>query len=494
MEEPNHVTLARMGPTWRNESPASRLCARDFPEATPLRAFFAWNEARLFHDRRFTVAGDIYELFTRFNGDADAHHICVAHLAISPVILWRWRRHIIVSTARAHAARALVERFGALPAVAAAWQVVECLIASIGSKNVAAHAAVFRAFETLEAVVDIDALAGVRPRRRASATSTSRRNILIIKLSALGDFIQALGPAAAIRRYHASDRTTLLTTRPYVELAKQTGLFDDIAVDRRPKAFNIKRWLELRRLLRAGQFDRVYDLPTSDRSSLYSWLFLPERRPQWSGIAWHCSHPHANLDRYPQHTIDKQAEQLLMAGIYPVPLPACPVTGRDLPFGLEDRRFVLLIPGSSPRHLDKRWPVTQYAELSRRLYAAGYLPVIVGAPDEQHVAAAIRAICPEVVDLLGQTDLITLADLARRAAFTVGNDTGATHVAAACGNPVVVLFSRASEPSRCAPRGDLVRVLTKPDLTDLVVETVFAEAIEVLSASPDDNRSSTADD
>ncbi len=495
MEEPNRVRLVQsMGPTWRKESAASRLSAGHFPEATPLNAFFAWNEVRLFHDRRFTVACDIYELFTRFRSNADAHHICVAHLAISPVILWRWRRHMIVSTARAHAARALVERFGALPAVAAARQVVECLLASIGSKYVAAHAAVFHAFETLEAVVDIDALAGVRPRRQASAPSTSRRNILIIKLSALGDFIQALGPAAAIRRYHASDRITLLTTRPDVELAEQTDLFDDIAVDRRPKGLNIKGWLELRRLLCASQFDRVYDLQTSDRSSFYSWLFWPKRRPQWSGIASHCSHPHANLDRYPQHTIDKQAEQLLMAGIYPVPLPACPVAARDLPVGLEDCRFVLLIPGSSPRHLDKRWPVTQYAELSRRLYVAGYLPVIVGAPDEQHIAAAIRATCPEAVDLVGQTDLITLADLATRAAFTVGNDTGATHMAAAGGNPLVVLFSRASEPSRCAPRGGLVRVLTKPDLTDLAAETVFAEAIQVLSGSAEDSRNSAADD
>jgi ADP-heptose:LPS heptosyltransferase len=183
-----------------------------------------------------------------------------------------------------------------------------------------------------------------------------------------------------------------------------------------------------------------------------------------------------------------------MAGIYPVPLPACPTAARELPAGLEDRQFVLLIPGSSPRHPDKRWPASHYAELSRLLFGEGFLPVVVGAPDEQHIAAAIRAICPEVVDLVGQTALVALANLAKRAAFTVGNDTGATHMAAAGRNPVVVLFSRASEPSRCAPRGGLVRVLTKPDLAHLAVETVFAEAIEVFAASADDSQSGTADD
>jgi ADP-heptose:LPS heptosyltransferase len=182
-----------------------------------------------------------------------------------------------------------------------------------------------------------------------------------------------------------------------------------------------------------------------------------------------------------------------MAGIHPVPLPACPMTARGLPGELKERRFVLLIPGSSPGHLNKRWPVAHYAELGRRLYAAGYLPVIVGAPNERHIATEIRAVCPEAIDLVGQTDLIVLSRLATSAAFTVGNDTGATHMAAAGGNPVVVLFSQASEPSRCAPRGGLVRVLTESRLTDLSVDRVFVEVTRILGALPQGSQSTTAD-
>jgi ADP-heptose:LPS heptosyltransferase len=68
--------------------------------------------------------------------------------------------------------------------------------------------------------------------------------------------------------------------------------------------------------------------------------------------------------------------------------------------------------------------------------------------------------------------------------LTVGNDTGATHVAAAGGNPVVVLFSQASDPSLCAPRGKVVRVLIKPNLPDLSVDTVFAACMAVRVAHP----------
>jgi ADP-heptose:LPS heptosyltransferase len=271
----------------------------------------------------------------------------------------------------------------------------------------------------------------------------------------------------------------LLTTPAFASLGQQSGFFDKIAIDRRPGPIDISEWLVLRRALRNGSFDRVYDLQTSDRSSLYAWLFLPSHRPEWSGVAWRCSHPHANLGRHPQHTIDKQAEQLLMAGVYPTPLPACQASSPPLPAGLGQRAFFLLIPGSSSRHSEKRWPARHYGVLAQRLAeATGLLPVIVGASGEEPLAAEIRARCPDAIDLVGRTELTGLIDLADAAAFTVGNDTGATHIAAAGGHPVVVLFSDASDPRRCAPRGNEIRILTSPRLDRLPVSHVFSEVMQ----------------
>ena len=95
-------------------------------------------------------------------------------------------------------------------------------------------------------------------------------------------------------------------------------------------------------------------------------------------------------------------------------------------------------------------------------------------------SATIREACPAALDLVGQTDLGLLGALAQHAALTVGNDTGTCHLAAAAGCPVVVLFSRASDPARCAPRGRLVRVLEAADLADLKTEDVIAEAMAIL--------------
>jgi ADP-heptose:LPS heptosyltransferase len=213
---------------------------------------------------------------------------------------------------------------------------------------------------------------------------------------------------------------------------------------------------------------------------VYAWLLRPGL-PEWSGIARQSSHPHANLDRDRQHTLDKQAEQLLMAGIHPTPLPALPPFDRPLPERLDSRNFVLLVPGSSPQHPAKRWPAARFGMLARALGQKGYLPVVVGSEPERPLAEAIVEACPKALDLIGGTDIAMLAALAQRAALTVGNDTGVCHLAAAAGCPLVVLFSRESDPARVAPRGPVVRILGAPDLNNLAAETVIAAAIAILS-------------
>ncbi len=304
-------------------------------------------------------------------------------------------------------------------------------------------------------------------------------NILVIKLGALGDFVQALGPFAAIRDYHKNARITLLTTAPYVEMAHASGLFDRVWTDVKPRVFALKQWLGLRDWLRAGKFMRVYDLQTSERSSFYRRLFWPWQSPEWSGMASGCSHPHANSRRDFMHTIERQAEQLNMAGIEVVPGPdvIAELAGLDAPvdgFDLSDN-FALLVPGGAAHRPEKRWPDENYATLTRQLAIRGYTPVLIGGPVEAETTETIVADCPDAKNLCGQTTLLEIAALARRASFAVGNDTGPMHLIAAMDCPSVVLYSYASDPQLCGQRGKKISHIRKPRLTDVAVDQVMAE-------------------
>jgi len=308
----------------------------------------------------------------------------------------------------------------------------------------------------------------------------AEKNILIIKLGALGDFVQALGPIAAIRRHHEDARLVLLTTAPYVELAEATGFFDQVWTDSRPGRFNFAGWWGLRKRLRGGWFTRVYDLQTSARSSLYFRLFQPSPVPEWSGIAGGCSHPHDNPKRDLMHTIERQGEQLKMAGIENVPGPEAIVglTGLNADiseFGLPGD-FALLAPGGAPHRPRKRWPQEKFSQLAGRLAATGLTPVLLGTKTEEDALNAIAGDCPEAVNLAGRTDLLQIAGLARRARVAVGNDTGPMHLIAGLGCPSVVLYSADSDPALCGQRGAGVTILRSQNLADLGVDDVVAAA------------------
>tara|TARA_B100000676_G_scaffold305409_1_gene359592 strand:+ start:33337 stop:34257 length:921 start_codon:yes stop_codon:yes gene_type:complete len=295
------------------------------------------------------------------------------------------------------------------------------------------------------------------------------RPILVIKLGALGDFVQALGPFNAIRKHHAGQQITLLTTPPFVPLAEASGCFDNIHAGLRPTWWQLNAILALRRWLRDLNPERVYDLQTSNRSSAYFRLF-GSPKPEWSGIAAGCSHPHANLQRDYMHTFERQAEQLAMAGVEANTDFARHWLDADIQRFKLTGQFILLVPGGAPHRPYKRWP--HYGSLATRLIRRGITPVILGTRAEREVIDDICGACPEAVDLSEQTSLMEISGLSRKAVAAVGNDTGPMHLIAATGCHSIVLYSSASNPMLCEQRGSGVQIIRKDQLADLEVEEV----------------------
>ncbi len=306
--------------------------------------------------------------------------------------------------------------------------------------------------------------------------------VLVIRLGALGDFILSAGPFAAIRARHPDARITLLTTKPFAALAQAAPWFDRVWIDTRPKLWNLPGLLALRRRLRQGRFDFVYDLQTSSRSSWY--FHLMGGAPFWSGIAKGCSHPDSNPDRCHIHTLERQAIQLRLAGIETVPPPDFSWVTVDIDsFDLKSP-YALLCPGGAPHRPAKRWPHENFAELARDLAAKGLRPVVLGTDAERAECDAIARACPDALNLCSRTDLFQISKLAQGAKVAVGNDTGPMHLIAASLCPSVVLFSNESDPKRCAPRGATPRsvtVIQVPDLRDLAPDRVI-QAAAVASA------------
>jgi ADP-heptose:LPS heptosyltransferase len=316
--------------------------------------------------------------------------------------------------------------------------------------------------------------------------------ILVVKLSALGDFVLALAAMKKIRQAHPKAHITLLTTPPFEALAKICPYFNAVDTGGRPEGF--RDWMALRRRIRAVGYNRVYDLQTSSRSNRIFQVLRPNP-PPWSGIALGCSMPHRNPLRDAMHTLERHADQLMYAGIWP-DAPTEPGTApppdlswvlksapaeRPVPGANKPRPYVMFVPGGSAHRPEKRWPVERYSELARILYARGFDIVIIGGPQETDLAHTIQRAAPRARDLTGRTDFASIARLGAKAALAIGNDTGPLHLAAAAGAPTIVLFSRASDPALSAPRGR-VAILRSDNLADLPVAQVAQAANSLIQA------------
>jgi heptosyltransferase-2 len=101
-----------------------------------------------------------------------------------------------------------------------------------------------------------------------------------------------------------------------------------------------------------------------------------------------------------------------------------------------ERPLVALAPGSV--WATKRWPY--YAELARLLSPRARI-AIVGAKDDAPLAADIVAADGETaIDATGKLSLLGSAELIRRCAILVTNDSSPQHLASAVGTPTVTVF------------------------------------------------------
>ena len=287
------------------------------------------------------------------------------------------------------------------------------------------------------------------------------RQILILKLGALGDVILATSLVDAICRHHAQAQVTLLTTPAFAPLFEAQQELRVCALPRKGAG----AMLAMLRLLRGGGFERVYDLQSNDRTRWLCGL---------SGIRERVgNHPHWPYTHHPQtawhgqqHIFARYVEVLASAGVdAPQPQPLLPASEhtqqRVAEFmrthDLQASAFCLLHAGASAQRPFKRWP--HFAALAEKLQSAGITPVWLGGVEDAEVNRALAS--DGGIDATGAFDILQLAQLGRSARFAVTNDSGPMHALSAAGIPVFGLFGP-SDWQRNHALGQRERVLTGP--------------------------------
>ncbi len=160
------------------------------------------------------------------------------------------------------------------------------------------------------------------------------------------------------------------------------------------------------------------------------------------------------------------------------------ILARELP---EPEAPVAVIhPGATKEY--KRWPVAYFADVARTLHRRGLNVVITGAgPGDGEIVERLRTLCDvPCVNLHNRLSLPELTALYQHARFFLGNDTGPTHLAAACDLATFAIFGP-SDDAIWGPLGESARILRSatPCHPDCSTKQCFADYRCMSSLTPD---------
>ena len=231
--------------------------------------------------------------------------------------------------------------------------------------------------------------------------------------------------------------------------------YSDLADAVVPDAGRLSPW-RMAAILRKYQAATSIHFPKSLRPGLAAWLArvplrigvdesLAGRFNTHSGPFWKAEGPF--LLRY-QAVLKKafpNAPPMPFADFDPGVSVACPA-----------EPYLCLMPGSL--WPSKAWPAAHYRALLLKARAEGFQVAVLGSPAEADVCDAVAGV--EGLNLCGTTSLAEAAAWLRGAKVAIGNDSGLSHLAAACSTPVLALYG-ATDPGGSTPWGPRTAVLQR---------------------------------
>ena len=310
-------------------------------------------------------------------------------------------------------------------------------------------------------------------------------NILIIKHGSLGDIAQACGAIQDISENHKKDQIHLLTTKPYFELFKKNPFIHNVILDKRLSKFNLIYLYQLTRALKNFNFEKIYDLQNSSRTTFYKNILFPKAKSnKWSSseTTLPTNIPKLEFDKNP--VLNRFDHQLKTSG-----LNTLNVMKPDFSWSCTDidnikndnklKEYILLFPFCSA-HLDvKKWPYyNELIELINNRFNDKYKIVVAPGPSEINDAKNIHAI--SILDQNEALNISQLSTLIKESSFVLANDTGPAHMSAHLGVKGLTLFGKHTTALKVSIERENFKAIQVDDLNKLSAEKVFERMFSAL--------------
>lgn len=289
-------------------------------------------------------------------------------------------------------------------------------------------------------------------------------NILVIKLSAIGDVILSVPSLRAVRsKFANANIKVLISINSREALDRCPYINDRIVCNFKGKDRGLPGLIRLGRDLRKNSFDIVIDLQNNKKSHILSFLtFAPLRYGYEKGRFSYLLNHRIKDDAPYLDPIEHQFRVLRLAGVKPreKALELWPSESDEAEVNKflrdnwikPDQALVGINVRASSKWATKNWPAPYIAELCNRLAKEFNIRVVLtGAKSDIEFTGKITKFTnAKPIIAVGRTSLLELASLIRHFKIYVTPDSAPMHIAAAVNTPFVALFGP-TDPRRHIP-------------------------------------------
>ncbi|MCX7926711.1 MAG: lipopolysaccharide heptosyltransferase II [Candidatus Omnitrophica bacterium] len=292
----------------------------------------------------------------------------------------------------------------------------------------------------------------------------SSPQVLIIKMSSLGDIILATAAIRAVRqRFKPPAKISVLVSADYQEILARNPHIDELFVcDFKGRDKGLFGFLRLANKLRAKGFDIVIDLQNNRRSHLLAWLSGAFERYGYDNKKFSFLLNHRIKDKKdPCNPVQHQFRLLEQLGVksdtlslelFPQKEDQQYVDNFLNQQWLGSQKLVGINIGASKRWQTKLWPLSHLARLCRELAQRDIRVVVTGSDtDKKRVQQLLKITSSaKIIDACGKFSINQLACLIKRCSVYISGDSAPLHVAVSVGVPIIALFGP-TDPLRHMP-------------------------------------------
>ncbi|MGH7197742.1 MAG: lipopolysaccharide heptosyltransferase II, partial [Candidatus Omnitrophota bacterium] len=293
----------------------------------------------------------------------------------------------------------------------------------------------------------------------------SRKRILVIKLSALGDVILSIPSLRALRRQFPNAWISVLVGRKSRKVVRNCpDVNDTIVYEEEPGKNRIANLLKTAGILAKEDFDIVVDLQNNRTSHLLAYLCGAKTRAghtnrKWSFFLNRKTRGSSSAGVPP---LEHQFRVLELVGVesYEKRLAfwTQPEEEEKVAKFLESQwvspsqALVGINPGSSPRWTTKQWPVEYAAKLCDELARRNIRVVVTGSEEDAPLVEKLMGLTRvKPINAAGKTSITELAALIRRCQVFVSSDSAPMHIASSVNVPLIALFGPTDPKRHLAP-------------------------------------------